>query len=198
MHPGKELNRARTESGLTLRKLAAFADTSSAAISQIETGNRGVSFERLQSLLYLVNHRVVSISTNDKTPGEVSEFIKTALEAENPQRAYRAFIAYSKSLRILDPGIRVALTLNRPESTGDAVYDAAIASLIQHWLSQDSLPIPKWVDEDSFRLSMPTHLSESSLEPLPFMAEVPMAFLKHNVLLPAEVLEDDYWPTTPV
>ena len=63
MYAGKELNRARLERGLTLRKLAAFADTSSAAISQIETGKRGVSFERLQSLLNLTEHRLVTIPT---------------------------------------------------------------------------------------------------------------------------------------
>ena len=182
MYAGKELNRARRESGLTLRKLAAFADTSSAAISQIETGNRGVSFERLQSLLYLTEHRLVTIPTNAQTPGEVAEFISDALNAGNPLRAYRAFIAYSITLMRLDPVVRLALTLNRPDSTGDPVYDAAIAALIQHWLSHDSLPAPTWVDEDSFSLALPAHLGER----VPSPDEVPPAFLEHNVLFPLE------------
>jgi transcriptional regulator with XRE-family HTH domain len=192
VHPGKELSRARRESGRSLRKLAAFANTSSAAISQIETGKRGVSFERLQSLLYLSGHRLVSISTNAKTPDEVTEFIKSALDADNPQRAYRAFLAYSQALRDLDPGVRLALTLNRPESTGDSLYDAAMASLIRHWLSVDHLPLPSWVSDDSYRLSAISHLSGASWECAPEISEVPEAFLIHNVLFPAASLESFY------
>lgn len=184
MYAGKELNRARLEGGYTLRKLAAFAETSSAAISQIETGKRGVSFERLQSLLNLTEHRLVTIPTKAKTPGEVAEFIRDALVAENPVRAYRAFIAYSITLLRLDPVVRLALTLNRPESTGDPVYDAAIAALIQHWLSHDSLPAPTWVHDDSFTLPLPTHIGER----VPSCDEVPPAFLEHNVLFPLETL----------
>ena len=184
MSAGKELSRARIESDFTLRKLAAFADTSSAAISQIETGKRGVSFERLQSLLKLTGHRLVSIPTKDKTPGEVAEFISNALIAGKHLQAYRGFIAYSITLLRLDPAVRLALTLNRPESTGDAVYDAAIAALIQHWLSHDSLPIPTWVNEETFSLPVPTALGEY----VPKYEEVPPAFLEHNVLFPFEVL----------
>ena len=190
MSAGKELSLARKQSNLTLRKLAAFADTSSAAISQIETGKRGVSFERLQSLLNLSGYRLVSISTNAKTPVELAELIKGALTSDDSLRALRAFVAYSKTLKLLDPGVRVALTLNRPESAGDSVYDAAIASLVQHWLSIDSLPIPNWVYEPSLTLPTPTILGGSFLDSVPSKDQVPIGFAEHNVLFPAEALED--------
>lgn len=186
---GDELLRARLESGLSLMKLAIFANTYSEEISQIETGMHEVSFEQLQSLLSLTQHRLVSIPTNAKTPGEISGFIKSAIDAENPRRAYRAFLAFSKTLQLLDPAVRLALTLNRPESTGDLLYDAAIASLVQHWLQIDSLPVPMWVYEDSFFLQEPTHFGYAFLAALPSFDESPFAFKQHNVIFSADALE---------
>lgn len=186
---GDELRRARLESGVSLKKLADFANTSIEEISKIETGFHEVSFEHIQSLLTLTQHRLVSIPTNAKTPGEVSELIKSALELENPRRAYRAFLAFSKTLQLLDPAVRLALTLNRPESTDDRLYDAAIASLIQHWLQSDSLPVPSWVNEESFSLQEPTHFGYAYLAALPTFDESPFAFKQHNVIFSAVALE---------
>jgi transcriptional regulator with XRE-family HTH domain len=189
MDAGKELRRARRARGFTVRKLAELGGTSAAAISQIETGARGVTVERLQSLLLKTRHRLISIPTLASTPNEVSENIKAALEKSTPQLAYRLFIGYSDVLRQLEPGVRVAITISRPETTGNRLYDACIAALVQHWLLFDSLPVPSWVSEEGFILSEPTHLGETSYESAPNEQEVPEAFLLHNVLFPAEALE---------
>ena len=189
MYAGKELNRARRESGLTLRKLAAFADTSSAAISQIETGKRGVSFERLHSLLNLTGHRFITIPANAKTPAEVAESIQNALDGEKPLWAFRAFLAYSQILKSLDPVVRSALTLNGPETTGDPIDDASIAALVRFRLSVDSLPLPGWLDDPQFFLPTPTLLGASFSDVIPLEVEVPTAFLHHNVLFPTVALE---------
>lgn len=189
MNVGKELRRARLERGMTVRRLAEIGKTSPAAISQIETGARGVSVERVQTLLLNTGHRLVSIPTIASTPAEVSAFIKNDLDEGKPLRAYRQFIGYSDELRGLERGVRVAVTLIRPESTGNPLYDAALASLVEHWLSFDQLPIPSWVTEDAFHLSALTHLSEAPWESAPEPSEVPDAFLLHNVLFPADALE---------
>lgn len=189
MNVGNELRRARLERGMTVRRLAELGNTSPAAISQIETGGRGVSVERLNSLLLNTRHRLVPIPTIASTPSEVANFIKDDLDEGKPLRAYRQFIGYSDELRGLEPGVRVAITLMRPETTGNPLYDAALASLVQHWLSVDQLPIPSWVAEDSFHLAALTHLSEAPWESAPDPSEVPEAFLLHNVLFPAEALE---------
>ena len=189
MNVGNELRTARLERGMTVRRLAELGKTSPAAISQIETGSRGVSVDRVQTLLLKTGHRLVSIPTIASTPAEVSAFIKNDLEEGKPLRAYRQFIGYSDELRGLEQGVRVAITLMRPESTGNPLYDAALASLVQHWLSVDQLPIPSWVKEDAFHLSALTHLSEAPWESAPETSDVPEAFLLHNVLFPAEALE---------
>jgi hypothetical protein len=112
-----------------------------------------------------------------------------ALEEELPLRAYRLFIGYSDTLRGVEAGTRVALTLTRPETTGNKLYDASLAALVHHWLSADSLPIPAWINEEAFLLTSQTHLGETHYESAPSRDEVPDAFLAHNVLFPAEALE---------
>lgn len=189
MDAGKELRHARNDRGMTLRRLAELGKTSPAAISQIETGIRGVSVERLQSLLLKTRHRLITVPAIAATPAEVAEDIKSALDESLPLRAYRMFIGYSDVLRELDPGVRVAITLSAPESTGNQLYDASIAALVQHWLSVDSLPLAAWVTDNSSVLSEPMHLGETTYESAPSRSEVPKAFLAHNVLFPAEALE---------
>lgn len=186
---GKVLRHARHDRGITVRRLAELGKTSPAAISQIETGARGVSVDRLQSLLLKTRHRLITVPAIAATPAEVAEEIKSALEAALPLRAYRMFIGYSDVLRGLVPGVRVAITLSAPESTGNHLYDASLAALVQHWLSIDLLPIPKWVTDESSVLPEPRHLGETAYESAPNREEVPEAFLYHNVLFPAEALE---------
>lgn len=189
MDAGKELRQARHDRGMTVRRLAELGKTSPAAISQIETGARGVSVDRLQSLLLKTRHRLITVPAIAATPAEVAEEIKVALEKSLPLRAYRIFIGYNDALRGLDPGARVAITISSPESTGNALYDACLASLVQHWLTEDSLPVPGWVSDESRVLLVPTHLGETPHESAPRRDEVPEAFLAHNVLFPAEALE---------
>ena len=189
MDASKVLRHARHDRGMTLRRLAELGKTSPAAISQIETGARGVSVDRLQSLLLKTRHRLIAVPTIASTPAEVAEGIKSALNESLPLRAYRMFLGYSAVLRELDHGVRVAITLSAPESTGNQLYDAALAALVQHWLSVDLLPIPTWVTDKSLVLTEPRHLGETAYESAPTREEVPEAFLAHNVLFPAEALE---------
>ena len=92
MDASKVLRHARHDRGMTVRRLAELGKTSPAAISQIETGARGVSVDRLQSLLLKTRHRLIAVPTIASTPAEVAEGIKSALNESLPLRAYRMFI----------------------------------------------------------------------------------------------------------
>jgi transcriptional regulator with XRE-family HTH domain len=189
MNVGKELRRARRERGMTVRRLAELGNTSPAAISQIETGARGVSVERFASLLKKTRHRVLVIPTSASSVSDVAESIEFFLKQDDNQAAFREFISCSDSLKKQDKGVRVALTLNAPESTGSALYDAALAALVEYWLQVDSLPVPDWVNEPLRKLSTLEHLKESNYGRKPDIDEVLPEFLKHNVLFPAVALE---------
>lgn len=189
MDAGKELRRARRARGFTVRKLADLGGTSAAAISQIETGARGVSVERFSSLLKKSRHRLVAIPTLASTAGEVAESIALFLAEGDNQAAYREFISFSDSLRKQTPAVRVVLTLVAPESTGSVLYDAAIAALVEHWLIDASLPLPSWLESSDLFLPELQHLREGIYGPTPDLDEVSAAFQRHNVLFPAIAME---------
>ncbi len=189
MNVGKELRRARLERGMTVRRLAEIGKTSPAAISQIETGARGVSVDRFASLLKKTRHRYVVIPTLASSVGEVAESIGVFLRADDNQAAYREFISFSDSLKKQELGVRVAITLNEPETTGSDLYDAALASLVEYWLAVDGLPIPSWVYEPQRSLPSLVHLRESTYGRIPEPEEVLPQFLSRNVLFPAVALE---------
>ena len=93
MDAGKELRRARRARGFTVRKLADLGGTSAAAISQIETGARGVSVERFSSLLKNSRHRLIAIPTLASTAGEVAESIALFLaDGDNQAEIGRAHV----------------------------------------------------------------------------------------------------------
>jgi transcriptional regulator with XRE-family HTH domain len=177
MNIGQELKRARQRKGLSVRALGELGGTSPAAISQIEHGTRGVSVERIESLLQKTRSRLLVLPT-----------IVNTLDGQR-DRAYRGLIGYSDALKSLDPSIRVALTCSGPASTGDPLFDAALASIVEHWLRNDNLPLPKWLEEPEFSLTSPLHLFEASSELPPAESDVPISFLRHGVLFPAEALE---------
>lgn len=189
MYAGKELRRARHARGFTVRKLAELAGTSAAAISQIENGARGVSVERYSSLLSKTRNRLISLPTLANTAVEVAESIASFLAENDNQAAYREFISFSDSLRKQSPGIRVAITLVAPETTGSALYDAAIAALVEHWLSEASSPLPDWLENADLFLPELQHLREGIFGPTPEPEEVSAAFLRHNVLFPEIAME---------
>lgn len=189
MDAGKELRRARRARGFTVRKLADLGGTSAAAISQIENGARGVSVERYSSLLSKTRNRIISLPTLANTALEVAESISYFLADNDNQAAYREFISFSDSLRKQSPGIRVALTLGAPVTTGSSLYDAAIAALVEHWLVEDALPLPDWLENTELFLPELQHLREGIYGPTPEPEEVSAAFLRHNVLFPEVAME---------
>ena len=186
---GQELRRARHERGMTVRRLAELGHTSPAAISQIETGARGVTVDKYNALLKKTRHRLIAIPTLAQTTGEIAESIEEALDEGAPQRAYRMLIGYSDVLRELEPSLLGIITHSKPATTRNPLFDAALAALVEHWLIVAGVPRHDWLASREYHLAEPTHLAESIYDPIPHKEEVPEAFLSHNVLFPGEALE---------
>lgn len=189
MDIGKELRKARLEEGISLRRLAILGDTSPAAISQIETGTRGVTFDRIESLLARTRHRLVVLPTVAPTASEFADGVADFLAKNDVSGAFRTIISFSDALRKQEPGVRVALVVSEPESTGSPLFDAAIAAVVEHWLSHDGLPLPPWVLFGNRFLPEHSHLAESIYSVIPEPSEIPPAFAKRNILFPSSALE---------
>lgn len=186
---GHELRRARQQRGMTVRRLAELGHTSPAAVSQIETGARGVTVEKYDALLKKTRHRLITLPTLAQTPYEIAQSIERALDEGVPQRAYRLLIGYSDVLRELEPSLLFIVTYPRPAITKNPLYDAALAALVEHWLIVAGMPHHEWLASCEYHLAEPTHLAESIYDPVPLVEEVPEAFRSHNVLFPLEALE---------
>lgn len=186
---GQELRRARHERGMTVRRLAELGHTSPAAISQIETGARGVTVDKYNALLKKTRHRLVAIPTIASTVSEVALDITEFIAQGDAQSAFREFLSLSDSLRKQEPVALIALTYSAPQATGSLIYDAALAALVEHWLTSAQLPKPAWISEPTRTLQGLEYLRETNYGPIPEQSEVPVSFLRHNVLFSADALE---------
>lgn len=186
---GQELRRARHERGMTVRRLAELGHTSPAAISQIETGARGVTVDKFDALLKKTRHRLIAIPTIASTVSEVALDITEFIAQGDEQSAFREFLSLSDSLRKQVPVALIALTYSAPETTGSLIYDAALAALVEHWLTAAQLPKPAWVSDPTRSLPALEYLRETNYGPIPEQSEVPVSFLRHNVLFSADALE---------
>ncbi|WKK73443.1 hypothetical protein Q0F99_04990 [Rathayibacter oskolensis] len=79
--------------------------------------------------------------------------------------------------------VRGVLAVTAPESTGQKVWDAAIAALASWRLGQEGVPLPEWVAEPSRTLSRSRVLRIDPADPVPGADDVPEAFLQHGVLV---------------
>lgn len=176
----------RIASGLSVTALAKLGATSKAAVSQIENEQRGVSVDRLESLLRLTRSRIVTISTIAQTPLEVALDLAQSLNEENTSRAFRQLVGFSAELLAEPAAVRVALCLTPPETTGAELYDAALAGVVDFALR--GLPKPEWLNDSWRRVAEPVVLVEGSIHVAPARETVPIELLRRGVLIDAESL----------
>ncbi len=69
------------------------------------------------------------------------------------------------------------------------MWDAALASVVDHWLSDLALPQPAWVDDDDRYLARLTEPIVYPNTPRIRRADIPAAFLKRGVALERGTLQ---------
>lgn len=175
------LRSVRLAKGINATTLARRGKTSKAAISQIEHQERGVSVSRLESLLRVTRDRLVIVPTMTSTPAEVAEEIKVHLEQGKKARAYRLLLSFSDALHGEKPEVRVALCLTPPLTTGSALFDAALASVVEFALR--GLPQPQWLTDQWRFLSEAEVLTEGNITVVPEPGDVPAELKHHGVLI---------------
>lgn len=187
MNYGSRLRRARSRIGVSAARIAVLSGTSRSAVSGIEGSTRRVSVDKFDNLLHKTNSQLVIIPTAALTAASAAELVSRDLSAGDVAAAFRVVLSFSNGLRKLDPAVRVAATVEQPALTGTALFDAAIAGVVEEAL--EDLPTPSWLEEPGYTLEKPELFSDSTINVIPLEDERAAGFFKHNVLFDKASLE---------
>mgnify|MGYP000094200564 CR=1 FL=1 len=173
---------ARRARGIPQSRVAADSGNPAANISAIETGRRVPRVDTLDRILRASGARLAIIPTTRTGVLEVSTEIRRALVDGDRRRAFRAWLALNDSLAAEPAVNRVVLTAFPPEPTGDELYDAALAALVEYRLLEASAPLPSWVEgapplRESRLLTGSPYVTEAEL------GTVPPSFARRGVLI---------------
>lgn len=179
---------ARKSRGLTQSALAERAHVDQGQISRLERG-REAEFGTVERFLSAAGHRLYSAPTRRDDVATVAAAIRAHLRAADRKSALRELIQLNDDLVAEKGLVRGVLALAEPEGTGDAVWDAALAALVDYRLTEEGLPLPAWVDTAGRRLPTPSTLDVDPADPVPTPEDVPAEFLKHGVLVWRDTFE---------
>lgn len=173
---------ARRARGIPQSRVAADSGNPAANISAIETGRRVPRVDTLDRILRASGARLGVVPTVRAGALEASADIRRALGEGDRRRAFRAWLALNDALAAETAVNRVVLSAFPPEPTGDELYDAAIAALVEHRLLEASAPLPDWVTaaprlRESRLLTDSPYVTESEL------GAVPTSFARRGVLI---------------
>lgn len=176
------LRSAREASGITQTELSRRARTSQPDISVLERGSRVPTADTLERLLGLLGHVVVAIPSVGPDAVATAERIRLALHRNSDDAALRALIDYSDALGGENGANRIGLSLARPARTGQPVWDAALAGVVDFHLA-DRYPKPAWIDDPDRYLVDAIELIAIPNAPAIHRGDVPPEFLTRNVLV---------------
>lgn len=182
------LRGARAARGVSQRALAGQSRIPQPRIADIESGRHDTTLSRLEQLLLALDQQVTLLPTRARPVWRAALDVADALALDDKRLAWREVIQLSDDLASAEPDVRVALCVAEPPLTGDERYDALIAGIVDHWLSQDRLPRPRWLRQPSRTLK-----PAWDVEPLPRLqqaarAATPKGLERHGVYLAASEL----------
>ncbi|MEO8694540.1 MAG: helix-turn-helix transcriptional regulator [Acidimicrobiales bacterium] len=183
------VRQARSVRGYTQRIVAERSQIAQPTIAAIESGRRDTTVATFIRLIEAAGCQVALLPTRTPSVASVAASIHEDLRHGHEPVAFRRFIQLADDLRITDAALSVALAVQPPSPTGSTLYDALIAGVVEHRLTDRSLPLPTWVHEASRSLPQLTPLVDEPWYRDLAEATSPTAFRKHAVLISAGELE---------
>ena len=180
--PARLLRSARKNRGLTQEALAARVGVDQARVSRSESGDESPRFETVDKLLAGTGNRLYAVPTRRDDAATIASFIRDSVIRKDSQRALRQLIQLNDNLVAEDGLVRGVLALAEPESTGQKLWDAAIAAVVAWRLNEQNLPLPGWVSAPERRLERSRTLRVDAADPIPSRADVPDEFAERGVL----------------
>lgn len=176
------LRGARASRRLTQDHVARVAGTSVPNVSSIEAGRRIPRVDTLDRLLRATGSRLGVLPTTREGALEASIEIRAAIEGNDADAAFRAWLTYSDALAVESAVNRVVLAAHPPQPTGTDVYDAALAAVSEFRLQEVDAPIPDWVN-DSPTCDPEVVLGDLATLPRDLLGDTPAAFLIRGLVI---------------
>jgi transcriptional regulator with XRE-family HTH domain len=167
------------------REFAALTGERQSAISAVETGRNDPGVERVAHLVGAFGYSVTVLPTRRQTVAAAAESIYDALRAGDEARAYRELVQVNDDLAAERGALKVALTVTPPAPVGDRRYDAFLASLVEHHLERERLPVPTWTSDPWRRVETPWIVDEYGDAS---WAASPASFRRRNIIVSADEL----------
>ncbi|MCM6761545.1 helix-turn-helix domain-containing protein [Rathayibacter sp. ZW T2_19] len=180
--PGVLLRAARKSGNLTQDQLAQRTGVDQARVSRSEHDQESPRFATVDRLLSGSGHRLYAAPTRRDDAATAAVRIRARLERGDRHGALRHLLQLNDDLLAERGLVRGVLAVTAPESTGQKVWDAAIAALVSWRLGEEHVPLPGWVAEPSRRLLRSRVLRVDPADPAPAQGDVPEEFLRHGVL----------------
>ncbi len=126
------------------------------------------------------------MTTRKDDAAETATQISESLHAGDRSRALRQLIQLADDLLSASDSACAVLTVVEPPSTGERLWDAAIAGLVAWRLGEHGSQLPAWVSSPERKLLIAEPLSADTADPIPEEKDVPGEFWARGVLVWAE------------
>lgn len=178
----------RRATGLNQIELSRRSGVAQSALSLIEGGSREPTWDTVDRILRSTGTGIIAVPTRRPDACTSAALIAAAESRGDKPAAVREFIQLSDNLAQVHAGVRVALTICEPASTGVKHWDAAIAGLVAYRLEEESLPVPPWAREPARRLKKAWTFGDGEYTTTVLREHVPQAFLDVNVIIDSVTL----------
>ena len=185
---GVLVRNTRRARGLSQKALGVRAAVTPAALSEAERGLRDLRGSTIERLLASTGHQLIAIPTRRADTATLADRIGHELAAGSAGGALREYIQLADNLAAEHRTTRLALTLTAPPPTGEKRWDAAIAALVEHRLTEEQLPYPDWTAEPARTLARSWTLGAGRYVQPVDPARVPARFRAHGVLIDPDFL----------
>jgi transcriptional regulator with XRE-family HTH domain len=185
---------ARLAAGLTQTELADTAGTAQSAVAAYESGRRTPSLPTLTRLIDACGHDLELAARPRVRRGAVPlsglpPIIADDLSDGRERDALRLLFGFADDFRGSSRAGRIELVRAKPDPTGDARFDAALAGVAELFAIEAEIPIPAWVN-DAERFVEPWWFATSRPAFDAYtLAHTPAALARHGVFIAQEVFD---------
>ena len=188
MTAGALLREARRNRGLSQRALAERSGAVQPTISALERGRHDPGVATLERFLGASGARLAVLPTRVRPVADAADAIRGLIAEHQVDDAFRELIQIADDLAAENGAVRVALAVTPPAPVGDRRFDAFLAAVVEHRLSEQDLVLPEWTAEPQRACEEPWFVSELPAYVARARHESPPAFARRGVFLVVDEL----------